>query len=477
MPTTRVPLAIPYLCALASIVITGVSCGRDALAPTRDIAPSSLSAAGKPAGVAVSSASPSFGDRGTTVDVHVFGTGFTSGAEATWLLHGAADPSHVHTNKTTVLSSTELVANITVAADAQLAFWDVQVALLGGKNGVGSELFEITSAQILGSGTPGGSINGVFKGNDLLQVVGSANGGKTGSVAWLYDEQLGMVNLGSGEARGIDPLGMAALGANGNSAATVWMRQPDNSWHAQALPAVAGSVGGMVTSATRVAGSTLIGVGWQDLSGPRNTTQRIPVAWQLGAGGAWSAPQLYVVPSSLSGTGLRATDVNASGQTVGRNDSNGGIVWETPTTYTVLDGNAVAINPSGTLIVGQRSGDGGAVFWWRDPGTHQWHLPAVAIPSVGGASCPRGVGRDVNDAGIIVGWSCSAASSNTPTVWHLDLSVSPPVLAAPVVALPGLGVKNDIAAATTITNIAPYVVSGEVSISNSQRVAVRWRVQ
>ena len=124
------------------------------------------------------------------------------------------------------------------------------------------------------------------------------------------------------------------------------MRQPDNSWHAQLLPAVAGSAGGLLTSATRLPDGTLLAVGWQDISGPRNTRQRIPVAWQLGAGGAWSAPQPYVVPSSLSGTGLRATDVNGSGQTVGSNDSNGGIVWETPTTYTVLDGNALAINTS-----------------------------------------------------------------------------------------------------------------------------------
>jgi hypothetical protein len=86
------------------------------------------------------------------------------------------------------------------------------------------------------------------------------------------------------------------------------------------------------------------------------------------------------------------------------------------------------------------------------------------------------VTRDVNDAGVIVGWSCSAASANTPTVWRLDLSGSAPAFAAPVVALPGLGVKNDIAAAATITNTPPYVVSGVVSISNAQRVAVRWHI-
>jgi len=47
-------------------------------------------------------------------------------------------------------------ADKTIASDATLDLWDVQVALAGGKNGVGSELFEVTAAQILGSGTTGG---------------------------------------------------------------------------------------------------------------------------------------------------------------------------------------------------------------------------------------------------------------------------------------------------------------------------------
>ena len=235
-----------------------------------------------------------------------------------------------------MLSSTELVANITIAGDATLAFWDVQIALIGGKNGVGSEMFEITSAQILGSGTPGPTVGALARGTTCCRSSEARTAARLDRSHGVYDDQLGMVNLGSGDARGVDPLGTVALGSNGNSAATAWARQPNNSWSAQLLPASTGSVGGKVTSANRLAGGTLLAVGWQEFSGSRNTTERIPVAWQLGASGVWSAPQPYVVPSGLAG--LQATDVNAAGQTVGMNDSGVGIVWETPTTYTVLDG-------------------------------------------------------------------------------------------------------------------------------------------
>src|SRR5437764_672315 len=130
--------------------------------------PDAIRAARAAPGLTVASANPAFADRGTTLDVHVVGSGFTAGAQATWLLHGAADPAHVRTNSTTVVSSTEVVANITVASDADLAYWDVQIALAGGKNGVGTELFEITSAQPLGGATF------VRDMNDLGQIVGDA---------------------------------------------------------------------------------------------------------------------------------------------------------------------------------------------------------------------------------------------------------------------------------------------------------------
>src|SRR6478672_8400952 len=175
-------------------------------------APVAMRAVKAPPGPTVTSANPAFGDRGTTLDVHVFGSGFTDSAQATWLLHGNADPAHVRTNKTTVVSSTEVVANITVASDADLAYWDVQIALRGGKNGVGSELFEVTTAQPLGGG---GWVQDM---NDLGQVVG-------GPGAWVYDDSFGLLSLGAGQAGAVDPLGTMVLGRDDANSVMAWVRQ------------------------------------------------------------------------------------------------------------------------------------------------------------------------------------------------------------------------------------------------------------
>src|SRR5439155_10217154 len=197
----------------------------------------------------VSSANPAFADRGTTLDVHVVGSGFTAGAQATWLLHGAADPAHVRTNSTTVVSSTEVVANITVASDADLTYWDVQIALAGGKNGVGSELFEITTAQPLGTATF------VRDMNDLGQIVGDA---------FIYDDAFGMLILGAGQAGAVDPLGTMVLGRDAANTVTAWVRQgTSSSYVAEVLPKIAGSVGGNALAAARDASGVLLVGGWQ----------------------------------------------------------------------------------------------------------------------------------------------------------------------------------------------------------------------
>jgi hypothetical protein len=153
-------------------------------------------------------------------------------------------------------------------------------------------------------------------------------------------------------------------------------------------------------------------------------------------------------------------------------------VWENPTTYTILDGTAGRINQTGTLIVGQDVNHV-AVYWWRDPATQQWHLPATPLPSLGGSACPDGFGLDVNDAGVIVGWSCAGTTKN-PTVWKLDLSgPSSPVLVGTPTRLPGLGlkVKDDLNAAKAVTNSAPYVVTGQVHNTTTQRIAVQWNLR
>ena len=451
------------------VVSTLIACGCDPIeAPTpRSI--TSPAAAKSATALAVSSTSPAFGDQGTTVDVHILGSGFTAGAQATWLLHGVAD-NHVHTNNTTYVSSTELVANITIATDATLAFWDVQVALSNGKNGVGSDAFEVTSAQILGPGTLGGDASSRTI-NDQLQVIGGS-----GSIPWIYDDANGMVSLGTGSVGGLDPLGAVVVGGNGNSP-IAWIRQPDNSWSAQTLPLLAEALGGSVSSAARLADQTLIVVGRNWISGKKRNSSGPdrPVSWQL-IDGTWTNPQLLVMPAGAATAA--AQDVNALGQVTGTLDApSPGIVWDTPSNYTLLDGVAGRINPSGTLIVGQRKGDFVPVFWWRDPATQAWHSTGVPLPIISSASCTYGYARDVNDAGVIVGWSCDAAGNRHAAAWQLDLSGPTPVIVGGPNLLSGLGTKTspgtEVSVAAAVTNTAPYVVAGWAN-SGSTTLAVRW---
>jgi hypothetical protein len=479
MTTRRVLLskAIRFAVAgtLAEVVL---SCGQEPTAAPRVIsAGAAVAAKPAPTSPSVKSASPAFGDQGATVDVHIIGSGFTAGANASWLLHGVADSVHVHTNSTTVVSSTELIANITIASDAQLSFWDVQVALAGGKNGVGSEAFEVTSAQILGAGTTGGDASPDDM-NDLGQIVGHA--GASTLNAWVYDDASGMVNLGLGVAWGIDPLGAFIVGQNGNSLPTSWAHQANGSWLAQLFPRPSGSVAGTAVSAKRLADGTLVVAGSDEIPPTKSKNAgnlKRPVTWRRTTDGQWTAPQLYAIPAGF--TSAAAIDVSSGGQVVGQLDASvGGVVWDSPSTFVTLDALPMRVNPAGTLIVGGRN-NGPALYWWRDRATNAWHTTGVPLPSLGGSSCPGGLARGVNDAGVIVGWSCTASGAKLPTVWLLDLSGSAPVLVGAPALLPGLGAKNAAfpTSAAGVTGTAPYVATGTAILTASSMVAVRWNLR
>lgn len=93
----------------------------------------------------VTATSPTSAPQDTTLDVTITGTGFTTGAKATWSLNG--DTTLVHVKTTRVASSTQLVATVIVPAGTPTASYDVDVTLVGGKKGVGAELFTVTLAD------------------------------------------------------------------------------------------------------------------------------------------------------------------------------------------------------------------------------------------------------------------------------------------------------------------------------------------
>jgi len=89
------------------------------------------------------------------MDVEVRGSGFVSGSTARWLLNGQPD-QRVKTNSTVVVSSSSLIANITIAPDAVPSLYDIEVATPAGKKGIGTEAFTVLPMEELpsvGSGT------------------------------------------------------------------------------------------------------------------------------------------------------------------------------------------------------------------------------------------------------------------------------------------------------------------------------------
>jgi hypothetical protein len=448
------------------LLLCVAACGRETTSPPAHsvdlgsaVAPNSKT----PAGPAVTSASPSFGDQGTTLDVHVFGSGFGADAQATWLLHGVAN-GHVRTNSTTFVSSTEVVANITIDNTATLDLWDVQIST-GGKNGVGSDAFEVTAAQVLSFQT----VTAVQGTNNLGDVVGY-----TTNDAFVYDDATGFVDLGAHQGWALDPTGTVAFGADGTGNAIEWMRQPDGTWTHQFLPAAPNSVGRFATSAARTADGTLLVAG-VDATGSKNSSNNRPVVWQQN-GSSWSAPTIYAYPAGV--TAAFARTVNALGEVGGQvNGSTTGAVWDSPTISVQVDGLPNAINSAGTLMVGQKLAGGtmAPAYWWRDPATQAWHTVGVLLPTVAGGGCSSGIARGMNDALVVVGESCNGGGKDQATVWHLDFSGASPTVVGSPTALSGLhstGV-SPISVAVGISQTAPYVIGGSAA-SGSSRLVVRW---
>ena len=94
-------------------------------------------------GPKVNQTDPPEAPQDTTLDVLILGSGFDETAEVTFTLDGTVTDS-VRTNSTAFENSRRLRANITIAADAIVDLYDVEVFLSGpGKKGIGANLFAV----------------------------------------------------------------------------------------------------------------------------------------------------------------------------------------------------------------------------------------------------------------------------------------------------------------------------------------------
>lgn len=108
-----------------------------------------------------------------TVDLTVTGSGFDKGSKVT-LEQDNVPVSTIATNKTTYVSSTQLVANITIAGNANPTLYDVAVTTSTGKRGIGVERFEVVDMLDLGLLADGAQAQKGYRINGLGHVIGMA---------------------------------------------------------------------------------------------------------------------------------------------------------------------------------------------------------------------------------------------------------------------------------------------------------------
>ncbi len=170
------------------MVVTTLSCGGGE--PTGPVA-EPMAAKGHVATVTVQQADPAAGSQGVVnLRVRIFGSGFSKGAVADWERNGVADPA-ITVSSTQYVSSTEVDATVSIAADAEVASYDVAVTS-GGKKGIGTELFAVTLADPTATWfVPVGDASVAFQG-DHADTVLAVNGGPATSYARYRDGECGV---------------------------------------------------------------------------------------------------------------------------------------------------------------------------------------------------------------------------------------------------------------------------------------------
>ena len=402
----RLPLSRSFSqCRVLILGLLAVFACTDGVPPSAPLATRNAAAARSGGGPTVKSTTPDTATVDSTLSVHVFGSGFDAGTRAQWALQGVPS-SKVVTNFTQFVSSTELVANITIAKDATLASYDVMVTTSSGKGGIGTECFVIV-AKATDLGTLGGSQSEALGVNNYTQVVGYSNVASGAEHAFLWTIAGGMQDLGTlggsaSHAYAINDSGQvvgSSTTAAGDTHAFLWtvtdgMRD-------------LGTLGGALSEARAISKSGAIVGG----SYPHDRGNEAPFLWSAG------------VMENIGGVRSRALAVNNALQVVG---TSAEFSPATSLLWTKADGvwtSEVLAGPNpnggsytyGINELGQVIGDyvttasqRGAYSWTRAGGYKLLPLP------------PRGTGvwaNAINDAGRIGGYSTDKMGFIHPIIW------------------------------------------------------------
>lgn len=359
-----------------------------------------LNAAKGGGGPSVSQVAPAWGHQGDVgKQVRITGAGFEPGAAASWERGGVADPK-IQVTATQYLSSTQLIATITIQPDAVIEFYDIAVINPGRKKGIGYALFEVTQAQLLEEAA---LIRGA---NEAGQLVGS---GDIGGFVW--SESSGMESLPDGGPWGISEDGAIVVGGTGASTASgntrIWTRA-GGVWAAGVLPQDPAAVshnarGGVGSDPTTGAALAIGGVEGYKV---KNKVYRKPRLW-LPSGSGWTRVVLPGVAANsddvLNDVGASLVAVGVAGGQAAIWEPNGSGSWNL---IRLGAGQMWGISPAGTIAVGL-SGDVSAK-WQKVAGV--WTGPTL-LPS----SCFRARRVDLSDR-IYCGGSVLLPPSHTTSI-------------------------------------------------------------
>lgn len=394
-------------------------------------------------GPTVKSTDPDSATIDTTLNVRVFGSGYDQGSRANWAYKGVVSEKIV-TNSTKFVSSTELVANITIARNANLGGHDVIVTTSAGKGGIGTELFVVT-LKTIGLGTLGGLSSMAWAINNLGAVVGHSRNAAEQDRAFLWTKSGGMRDLGTlggstSRAYDINDAGQVvgtSINAIGQMRPFLWteadgMRdigRPDGSYggaygiNSYGDVAMEGREGNMVLGAFYRSSVGVIDeintvnaypedvnnssqvVGYQSYTSATGATLQA-VLWSRSANG-WEEKALGFLAGAHSS---EARAINDAGQVVGYSNSfeNGvqAIIWTAAEGMRLLpnlgrrssSSRAWNISNSGDVVgyIQMSGGVGRATLWSPVPGG--WR-----VIDLSGAFYGSSVARGVNDVGQVVG--------------------------------------------------------------------------
>ena len=342
----------------------------------------------------VSATVPADGPRQTTLDVTVNGTGFDQGATATFPLNGVDDP-RVHVNSTRFVSTSKLVANLSIAANAPLVKYDVAVVNRSGKKGIGTEMFTVTlQAEVLVAGDFAYSVNasGVAAGRN---TVTSSCPSSLVPMLWKSDGTKIVLPTGThcaGTAWKINAAGAVTGQLFSPPGTALWLPQPDGSYVLQDLGPTPEGTLSRNTGAFNDAGDIL---GWYNNAQIYWRTSTVPWTHMIAPPGATDC--------------AFSRGINNLGAIAGRCTVGGimnGYYWQNhSTTPVMLPRPAGTTNPvfpdemnDAGVIIGYISGSPNRALKWTPSGSA---YTVQYLPDAGGGSQAYSIASDGTISGSL----------------------------------------------------------------------------